>query len=385
MQSRLFFYIFKKVFFLTCISLLICMDVASLAAPVPAPKSQAHSSYYVTTIAGAGVKGFQDGKAGSASFSWPTGVAIGQGGIIYVADYSNNLIRSVDAKGVVKTVAGSATAEPGFADGAGAEALLWGPDNIVLDPSGDIIVADADNFRIRRVTSLGVVTTVAGNGIMGLRDGKAGQAMFGYPTGIAVDSVGAFYVADRRGHAVRRISPEAIVTTIAGNGLPGHIDGSGFKSRLNQPVSVAVTPEGIVYIADSGNNAIRKIDLNGSITTIAGGVMGGYRDGTGSMAMFSWPTGIALDLAGNIFVCDSGNNKIRRITPGGVVSTIAGGLVEGSIDGPALSASFKFPTGIVVDKNGDIYVADSGNNKIRKIVYSQLWAAAATDVSGRGR
>lgn len=334
----------------------------SLSLAVPRKKTTA--VYYVTTIAGTGNKGYKDGAAGNAMFNWPTGIVAAADGTIFVADYSNHRLRRIDPSGIVSTLAGSG--RPGYADGKGSEALLWGPDNIAMDHENNILVADADNFRIRKTTMEGVVTTVAGNGHMGYRDGEAVKAMFGYPTGVAADEQGRYYVADRRSHTVRLITAEGKVSTIAGIPHPGLVDGIGMEARFREPISVAVGSDGVVYVADSGNNAIRKITPDGKVTTLAGGVKG-YRDGTGADAMFNWPTGIAVDSNGNIFVCDSSNNKIRRVTPGGVVSTVAGGLLSGSTDGIAWRARFKFPTGIGVDSSGNIYVADSGNNLIRKI------------------
>jgi sugar lactone lactonase YvrE len=232
-----------------------------------------------------------------------------------------------------------------------------------VDPYGSIYVADADNFRIRKITPDGVVSTVAGAGRPGYRDGAADRALFGYPTGIAVYGE-AVYVADRRTHTVRKIE-DGKVSTIAGVGVAGYADGAAAKSRLREPIALSVDSSG-VYISDSGNNAIRKIE-GGVIRTVAGGKRRGYRDGVGQEAMFFWPTGIAVDSTGVVYVCDSGNNKMRRITPDGVVSTVAGGLVAGRSDGPGFTASFNFPTGIAVDDKQGIFVADSGNNMIRRI------------------
>ncbi|MBI5598252.1 MAG: SMP-30/gluconolactonase/LRE family protein [Deltaproteobacteria bacterium] len=335
------------------------------------PVIEGGSLYHVTTIAGDGRKGRLDGKGAAARFNWPTGVSVAGDGTVYVSDYSNNLIRRIDPDTGVKTIAGSGRA--GFADGKGAAAFFSGPDNITMDSSGNFYVADADNFRVRKIAPDGTVSTVAGSGVSGYRDGKAGSAAFGYPTGIAVDDKGVLYVSDRRTHTVRKITGGA-VTTLAGNGIPGYADGEGIMSHFSEPISIAVTG-GVVYVADSGNNAIRKITPDGAVTTIAGGMMAGYRDGRGREALFSWPTGIALDALGNMYVCDSNNNKIRRVTPDGVVSTVAGGLFPGASDGWGLRASFTFPTAVAVDRLGGIYVADSGNNKIRKITYGELQEA----------
>jgi sugar lactone lactonase YvrE len=337
------------------------------------PLKQKVPAFYVTTLAGSGRKGNKDGIPARASFNWPTGVAAAADGTVYVADFSNNTIRKIDPETGVTTFAGSG--RPGYADGLGVGAILKGPDNIAIDPEGNIFVADADNFRIRKISPDGAVTTVAGNGLRGYRDGEATEAMFGYPTGIAVDAEANLYVADRRTHTVRKITPGGQVLTLAGNGQSGYADGKGRASHLREPISIAVNKDGTVYVADSGNNAIREITPDGTITTLAGGKDGGYRDGVGKEARFAWPTGIAVDTSGNIYVCDSHNNKIRRITPAGVVSTIAGGSLPGSSNGPGWRARFNFPTGIWVDSEGNVYVADSGNNMIRKIIRGEVTAA----------
>ena len=351
---------YKGLFALT---VLVLFSGAALSYGIPFKKRV--SSFYVTTVAGAGQKGHEDGSVDVASFNWPTGVTVAGNGVVYVADFSNNTIRKIEPGGEVTTLAGSG--RQGLKDGKGAQALFHGPDNIVADREGNIFVADADNFSIRKVSPDGTVTTVAGSGTAGYRDGKALEAMFGYPTGIAVDAEGNLYVADRRTHTVRKITTKGIVVTIAGNGQAGYADGSGMASHLKEPISVAVTKDGTVYVADSGNNVIRQIAPDGTITTLAGARTPGYRDGSGKDARFNWPTGITVDPSGNIYVCDSHNNRIRRVTPLGVVSTIAGGSIPGFANGPAWRASFKFPTGIGLDKEGNIYVADSGNNMIRKI------------------
>ncbi len=330
-------------------------------------------SYIVATIAGSGIKGFFDGSKEKAQFNWPTDVAMDGKGNIYVADFSNNLIRRINNSGEVVTFVGSG--HGAFADGKGKDAHLKGPDNIAIDDDGNIYVADADNFRIRKVAPDGVITTIAGNGIRGYRDGDLKAAMFVYPTGVAVDKGGNVYVADRGSHTIRKIVNGRHVITIAGNGYPAYADGKGLKTHFREPISVAVDQSGIVYVADSGNNAIRKITPHGDVSTLAGGSRPGYRDGKGREARFSWPTGIAVDDVGNIYVCDSQNNRIRRITPEGVVSTVAGSGVPGFADGSGYQAQFWFPTGIEVDRRGNIYVADSGNNRIRKIIQGGILQA----------
>ncbi|MFQ5585369.1 MAG: NHL repeat-containing protein [Thermodesulfobacteriota bacterium] len=349
----------KRLAYILPLSLL----VGAIAYAIPTGRGV--GSFMVTTIAGSGIKGILDDHKMKARFNWPTGIAVDQEGIIYIADFANNAIRRIGADGYVTTIAGGQV--PGFADGQGSGALLRGPDNITIDTSGNLFFADADNFRIRKLRRDGYVTTVAGSGQPGYKDGDAHTAMFGYPTGAAVDSKGNLYVADRQTHTVRRITTDGVVHTIGGNGHPGFLDGKGLDTHLREPISVAVDDRGIVYVADSGNNAIRKITPDGRLSTVAGGREKGYRDGRGKDALFAWPTGIALDAIGNIYVCDSLNHRIRRVTPDGVVSTVAGGSLPGASDGYGYYARFNFPTGIYVDRAGSIYIADSGNNRIRKI------------------
>ncbi len=347
------------------ISLACLLVVLSFTVSFGLPFSLKAPLLFVNTIAGSGLSGSVDGVAKTARFNWPTGVAIGDDGTVFVADYSNNQIRKIDLKGKVSTLSGSG--EAGFADGKGSGAMLWGPDNIALDLNGDIIIGDADNFRIRRLTQDGQLTTIAGNGRMGFRNGALLQAEFGYPTGVAVDGEGIIYIADRRLHMIRKITAEGKVVILGGHGSSGFVNGKGVKARFNNPIALVALVDGTLFVADSGNNAIRKVTPDGVVTTVAGGKKKGYRDGKGEDALFSWPTGIAAGKDGDLFVCDSSNNMIRRISSTGVVSTIAGSLTKGARDGDALRSSFSFPTGIAIGAKGDIYIADSGNNKIRKI------------------
>ncbi|MCK5235966.1 MAG: hypothetical protein KAR06_03190 [Deltaproteobacteria bacterium] len=344
----------------------VCVLLTSLVVWAVPDKSDT-AGYVVTTFAGSGHKSHQDGAPGVASFNWPTGVTVLPDGRLFVADFSNNIIRSIDAGGNVMTVAGV----PGIGaliDGKGKDARLHGPDNIDADSNGNIYIADADNYSIRVLSVDGTVRTIAGSGKSGLRDGIGKEAEFGYPTGVAVYNDELLYVADRRNNIIRRIEIKSgKVTTLAGNGIAGLADGFGVMAHFREPISLAVASDGSVYVADSGNHAIRRITPEGKVTTIAGGSGGGYKDGDAKEALFKWPTGIALDKDDKIFVCDSSNNKIRSITVDGQVGTVAGMIMPGSFEGQAIRSTFSFPTGIDVALNGDIYVADSGNNKIRLI------------------
>lgn len=342
---------------------------------VPFGTSNGIGSYIVSTVAGSGIKGYLDAAREKAMFNWPTGIAVDEKGNIYVADFANNLIRKIAVNGDVSTFIGGGHGV--FAGGEGRRARLKGPDNIAIDKDGNIYVADADNFRILKISPDGIVTTIAGSGLRGYKDGDGKAAMFAYPTGIAADKDGNVYVADRGSHSIRKISSDEKVSTIAGNGYPAYADGNGVKTHFREPISLAADHEGNVYVADSGNHAIRKITPDGAVSTIAGNGRPGYKDGKGKDARFSWPTGIAADRTGNLYVCDSQNNRIRRVTADGVVSTVAGMGIPGFADGSGFQSQFRFPTGIEVDRLGNIYIADSGNNRIRKISQGGILQASS--------
>jgi len=345
---------------------LLWLSAASPQTPPPPDlPALTPASAHVVTIAGNGQRGHTDGQSEMAQFNWPTGVAIGPDWTVYVADYANHLIRKISPDGLVATLAGSG--EPGWLDGAGSVARFNGPDGITLAPSGDLYVADADNRRIRKVAPDGTVTTVAGSGQPGARDGPAATAQFLYPTGIAVDQAGALYVADRGGHTVRKITPRGVVSTLAGSGQPGYTDGMGATAQFRDPMTVVVDRSGRLFVADSGSHTIRVITSEGRVSTVAGSPQAGAVDGAGATARFNWPTGLALDQAGNLYVADSNNALIRKVSPDGQVTTLAGVGHAGSDDGPGETAGFRFPTGVAVDRQGDVYVADSANNMIRRI------------------
>src|SRR3989304_1361407 len=212
-----------------------------------------------------------------------------------------------------------------------------------------------------------LVTTMAGSGVKGYLDASKEKAQFNWPTGVAVDDKGNIYVADFLNNMIRKVNKSGEVITFLGSGHAAFADGKGRLAHLRGPDNIALDKEGNIYVADADNFRIRKITSDGTITTIAGSGMRGYKDGERKTAQFMYPTGVAIDSFGNVYVCDSQNNRIRRITPEGVVSTVAGMGIPGFADGTGYNVQFRFPTGVGVDKNGNIYVADSGNNRIRKI------------------
>jgi sugar lactone lactonase YvrE len=376
------------------------------------------SAGVVSALAGGtGLWGSTDGTGTAASFEYPEGIAVDASGNVYVADNGNSEIRKITPEGVVTTLAGK-TGYWGTTDGTGTGALFGDPSGIVWDASGSLYVADSGGDTIRKITiPAAVVTTFAGSldNTYGSTDGTGTAASFHRPEGIAVDANGNAYVDDTSNSTIRKITPEGVVTTFAGTaGTTGSTDGTGAAARFNWPEGIAVdasgnlyvadpgtetirkiTPDGVVttfagqsptatfltpagiavdasgnvYVTDSQNNTIRKITPEGVVTTLAGKTgVSGSTDGTGAAARFNWPEGIAVDASGNVYVADTSNSTIRKITPAGVVTTLAGTAgTYGSADGTGTAATFDSPQGIAVDASGNVYVADKGNSEIRKI------------------
>ncbi len=326
----------------------------------------------VTTLAGnPKMIGSADGAGSVAWFDLPKSVAVDRSGNVYVADTANNTIRKITPDGAVTTLAGSAGIA-GSADGTGTAALFFSPSGVAVDRTGNIYVADTYNFTIRKVTPDGVVTTLAGTaGSQGRADGVGGAARFYALNGVAVDGAGNVYVADDS--AIRKITPAGVVTTFAGDlaGASGSTDATGAAARFYGPGGVVVDRSGNVYVADTWNFTIRKITPAGVVTTLAGtaGTQGNL-DGTSGAARFNNPNGLSVDGNGIVYVAD--NNTIRKVTPAGVVTTLAGDLAGafGSVDGIGTAARFFQPNGVTVDGSGNLYVADTYNSIIRKISYS---------------
>ncbi|MGZ9674710.1 Ig-like domain-containing protein [Flavobacterium sp. GNP001] len=320
----------------------------------------------VSTFAGSGAIGATDGTSASASFYRPSGVTVDATGNIYVVDTYNQKIRKITPAGVVSTFAGNGSA--GATDGPAATASFYAPSGITIDAAGNIYVADIGSRKIRKITPAGIVSTIAGSGLAGSNDGLAANASFYGCSGVTVDASGNIYVADSFNNKIRKITPAGVVSTFAGNGSAGDTDGPAATASFSDPSGVTIDTAGIIYVADSGNNKIRKITPAGVVSTVAGSGVRGYTNGPAATAGFYLPSGVALDAAGNIYVADHYNQIIRKITSAGIVSTVAGiNGVFGSTDGSLAIASFDFPNGVALDSSGYIYVADRQNNKIRKI------------------
>ncbi len=273
---------------------------------------------------------------------------------------------------------------PGFMDGAGGKARFNRPSKIAVDRNGNLYVSDELNNRIRKISPDGVVSTLAGSGRPGAEDNRIGsKASFNGPSGIAVDKYGDVFVADVFNHRIRKISPSGAVSTYAGNGQAAFADHiNGLKASFHFPVDLAVDEMGNVFVADEGNNRIRKIIPGGSVSSFAGnGFIGSFDGKNGESVTFHQPNGIAIDSKGNIYVADQLNHKIRKITAEGVVTTLAGSGAAGSADNLiGALASFNHPRGIAVDGAGNVYVGDVANQKIRRIALS----GAVTTLSGSG-
>ena len=274
--------------------------------------------------------------------------------------------------GTVATLAGTARLS-GSVDGTGAAARFKNPRGVAVDGVGNVYVADTDNHVIRKVTPGGVVTTLAGTaGSSGSVDGTGAAARFNYLRGVAVDGDGNVYVADTDNHVIRKVTPGGVVTTLAGTaGSSGSVDGTGAAARFNYLRGVAVDGVGNVYVADSQNNLIRKVTPGGVVTTLAG-TAGSYgsENGTGADARLGNVYGVAVDGDGNVYAGDEYNGTVRKVTPGGVVTRLAGSGGEmswGFQDAIGPLARFSGPTGVAVDGDGNVYVADSYNNLIRKV------------------
>lgn len=321
----------------------------------------------VDTFAGDGVEGHADGPAAEARFRFPRGLAVDAAGTVYVADWENHRIRRITPDGTVSTLAGDGVA--GFLDGPGTTARFNFPRDVAVDAAGHVYVADTDNNRIRKITPQGMVTTFSGEGTRGFADGPRGTARFYYPNGVAVDAMGVVYVADASNTRVRRVSPGGTVTTLAGDEVGGYADAIGTEARFNSPRAIAVGPGGWVYVADYGNSRIRAIAPQGMVITFAGDGRGRHADGKGARASFRDPQSLDVDADGHVYVADSSNHCIRRISPDGMVVTLAGdGRGEPDfVNGAGPDARFCMPRGIAVGPSGVVYVADTSNHCIRRI------------------
>ena len=345
----------------------------------------------ISTVAGYGGFGFSgDGSAAAgAALNYPTGVAVDSSGNFYIADRVNNRVRVVNAtSGIITTMAGNGTF--GYSgDGGPAPNAELLPYSVAVDGAGNVYIADLEFARIRKVTTAGIISTVAGNGTFGFSgDGGPATSAALAPYAIASDSAGNLYIADAYDNRIRKVSGGTI-TTVAGNGTfeySGDI-GPAASAQLNFPSGVAADAAGNFYIADTYNNVVRQVSTKGTITTVAGNGAFGYSGdgGAATGAQLAQPSGVAVDRSGNIYIADTGNSSIRKVSPAGTISTVAGTGISGysGDGGPATSAQMNLPNGIAVDVAGNLYIADSNNHSIRKVaVDGTMSTVAGTNFAG---
>lgn len=331
----------------------------------------------ISTVAGNGGVGYMGdgGPATSATFGSPSAVAVDSAGSLFIADGNNSCVRKVSPSGLITTVAGNGTAGYVGDSGLATNAQLNYPTSVAADAAGNLYLADTNNFRLRKVSSGGTITTVAGDGTAGFSgdSGPATSAQFSTAQSVATDANGNVYVADSGNHRIRKISTNGVLTTVAGNGASGYSGDGGpaTAAKLKGAQGIATDAAGNLYIADSGNQRIRKVSSAGIITTVAGSGGYGYGGdgGLATNAQLSYPSGVAVDAAGNLYIADSNNARVRKVSPSGTITTVAGNGTPGysGDGGPATSAQLNLPQDVAIDASGNLYIADSFNNRVRKV------------------
>jgi len=331
------------------------------------------------TFFGSGELGNADGRALDTQFALPSGLCFDNDGNLIVFDTFNSGVKRISSLesqtilGINVVIDEFGFAAPAYLDGPRLDALFGRPYGGVYSTNGDLFIADSTNHAIRLLRNGHVYTFVGGT--QGISDGKYGAAKFDSPSAVVIDKEGNLYVADTMNHTIRKVDPDGIVTTIAGRaGTAGSTNGNGRSARFNEPSGIAVDDNGIIYVADTGSHLIRKIE-DGRVTTIAGVperiptgedyASGGYEDGPADSAQFTFPQGLFY-INGVLFIADTGNNVIRALTASGNVLTVTGNGEPGDMDGPQGEAMMNKPTGVVFS-NGRLYIADSLNNKIKVI------------------
>ncbi|WP_455644303.1 NHL domain-containing protein [Paenibacillus chitinolyticus] len=369
--------------------------ITSLVPELNGGKAYAASSFIISTVAGSSSKfeyGGDGGPATSAQLSYPNGVALDSSGNMYIADTLNSRIRKVELSGKMSTIAGTGVTEYGGDGGDAASARLNHPIGVAVDSSGNMYIADTYNHRIRKVDASGKISTVAGKGFSGYGGdgGAATSARLHTPYGVALDSSGNMYIADTLNNLIRKVDVSGKISTIAGTGVAGYggDGGAATSAQLNMPTEVAVDSSGNMYIADYDNHRIRKVDPSGKISTVAGTGVAGYGGdgGAATSAQLNRPTGVAVDSSRNMYIADTLNNRIRKVDSSGKISTITGTGVQGfsGDGGPATFAQLNSAFGVTVDSSGDLYIADSLNNRIRKLSGQTVIASAETSRPGVG-
>ena len=345
----------------------------------------------ITSFAGNGTAGYSGDNipATQAQINRVVGLAADAAGNIYMAEELNNRVRKVDTNGVITTIAGTGTAGFSGDQGPAQLAQLSGPLGVCVSSSGDIFINDQGNKRIRKISAAGLISTYAGNGASGNSgDGSpATQASFTIPIRCAVDANSNLFIVDQGAHVIRKVDTSGTITRFAGNGSQGFSGDSGpaLAASMNNPTALAFDPSGNLYVTDQLNQRIRMIDTTGKITTVAGnGNIGFSGDGsTATTASLNYPGGIVTDSSGSLYIVDTVNNRIRKVS-GGTITTIAGtgSLGFAGDNGPALQAQFSNPFAVTIDQSGSLYVGDVGNNRVRKITNAAVTGAPTITAAG---
>jgi sugar lactone lactonase YvrE len=338
-------------------------------------QAQAPGTYTITTLAGTGVAGFggDSGQATAAQINNPFFIALDSAGNLFIADQFNNRIRKLATDGTITTVAGTGTGSFSGDGAAATSAAIHDPCGIVLDNSGNIYISDTFNSVVRKISSSGIISTFAGTGTPGSTgDGAAATlATLDRPIGLALDSTGRLYIADTNGSRIRMVATDGTISTVAGTGVVGSVGDGGpaTSALLNRPQGIAFDAAGSLYIADSANHLIRKVTTDGTITTVAGNGTAGFSGdgGPATQASLWYPKGVLVDAAGNLLIVDSFNSRIRVVAPNGTITTLAGsGIIGDQGDGDdALKAQLRFPSSVALAASGKLYIADTQNSRIR--------------------
>jgi sugar lactone lactonase YvrE len=330
----------------------------------------------ITTIAGNGTAGYSGdkGAAAAAEISSPISVALDAAGNLYIADSHNNCIRKVSTSGIITTVAGNGTNGYNGDNIPATAAELSNPTGVALDSAGNLYIADLENSRIRKVSSSGLITTVAGKGTPGFSGdgGAATSAELLMPFAIALDSAHNLFIADNNNYRIRKVDAAGVISTVVGDGTAAY-NGDGIMAtfaEIASPTGVALDSSGNLYIADQGNNRIRKVSTSGIISTVAGGGTGGLGEGgAATSAELSAPTSVVADSSGNLYIADANDSCIVKVNTSGIITIVAGNGTFG-YNGDhiaATSAKLALPAGVALDSSGSLYIADSVNNRIRKV------------------